>query len=311
MEKILKKIISILLSACILGTLAGCSKATIATKEDVNKETNAQSKLQVVVSFNPLKEFAKAVGKDKIEVKTVVPEGVEPHDFEPKIKDMENISNATVFVYTGFGMESWVDKTLSAIDNKNLVVVDSSKGIEAIKNEGEEIEEHGQFDPHIWLSLRESKIQTKNIKDALVKADEKNKDFYEKNFKEFSDELDKLYNEYKVKFKALPNKNFVTGHAAFGYLCRDFGLIQNSVEDVFSEGEPTAQKLKELIELSKENKIKVIFMEELASPRVSETLAKEVGAEVQKIYTIESNEENKNYIQSMEENLVNIYNSLK
>jgi len=87
--------------------------------------------------------------------------------------------------------------------------------------------------------------------------------------------------------------------------------MQNSVEDVFSEGEPTAQKLKELIELSKKNKIKVIFMEELASPRVSETLAKEVGAEVQKIYTIESNEENKDYIQSMEENLSNIYNSLK
>lgn len=320
MEKILKKIISILLSACILGTLAGCSKATIATKEDVNKETNAQSKLQVVVSFNPLKEFAKAVGQDKIEVKTVVPEGVEPHDFEPKIKDMENISNATVFVYTGFEMESWVEKTLSAIDNKNLVVVDSSSGIDPIKNEDEEHEEeeheedgheHGQFDPHIWLSLREAKIQTKNIKDALVKADEVNKDFYEKNFKEFSDELDKLYNEYKVKFEALANKNFVTGHAAFGYLCRDFGLIQNSVEDVFSEGEPTAQKLKELIELSKKNKIKVIFMEELASPRVSETLAKEVGAEVQKIYTIESNEENKNYIQSMEENIANIYNSLK
>jgi zinc transport system substrate-binding protein len=310
-EKILKKIISALLSACIIGTLAGCSKATIATEKAENNEQNAQSKLQVVVSFNPLKEFAKAVGKDKIEVKTVIPEGVEPHDFEPKIKDMENISKATLFVYTGFGMESWIEKTLTAIDNKNLVVVDSSTGINPIKNQGEEIQEHGQFDPHIWLSLREAKVQTKNIKDALVKADGKNKDFYEKNYKEFAKELDKLYNEYKVKFDGVKNKNFVTGHAAFGYLCRDFGLVQNSVEDVFSEGEPTPQKLKELIDLSKKDKIKVIFMEELASPRVSETLAKNVGADVQRIHTIESNEENKTYIQSMGENLSNIYNSLK
>jgi zinc transport system substrate-binding protein len=308
----LKKIISIMLSVCIMGTLAGCSKSTIAIKaETLNNEQNTKSKLQVVVSFNPLKEFAEAVGKDKIEVKTIVPAGVEPHDFEPKIRDMENISKANLFVYTGFGMESWIDKTLSAIDNKNLVVVDSSKGVDAIKNQGEEIEEHGQFDPHIWLSLREAKIQTKNIKDALVKADGVNKDFYEKNFQEFETELDKLYSEYKVKFAGITNKNFVTGHAAFGYLCRDFGLIQNSVEDVFAEGEPTPQKLKGLIELSKKNKIKVIFMEELASPRVSETLAKEVGADVKKIYTIESNEENKKYIQSMEENLSNIYNSLK
>jgi zinc transport system substrate-binding protein len=310
-KKILKKIISVLLSACIIGTLAGCSKATIATEKAENNEQSAQQKLQVVVSFNPLKEFAKAVGKDKIEVKTVIPEGVEPHDFEPKIKDMENISKATLFVYTGFEMESWVEKTLSAIDNKSLIVVDSSMGIDPIKNQGEEVEEHGQFDPHIWLSLREAKIQTKNIKDALVKADEKNKDFYEKNFNEFVKELDKLYDEYKGKFEGISNKNFVTGHAAFGYLCRDFGLMQNSVEDVFSEGEPTAQKLKELVELSKKNKIRIIFMEELASPRVSETLAKEVGANVQRINTIESNEGNKTYIQSMEQNLSNIYNSLK
>ena len=303
-EKILKKIISIILLTCTIGTLVGCSKATSSNKSD-------QSKLQVVVSFNPLKEFVQAIGKDKVEVKTVVPEGSEPHEFEPKIKDMENISKANLFVYTGFGMETWVDKTLTAIDNKNLVVVDSSIGVSPMKNEGEKVKEYGQYDPHIWLSLREAKIQTKNIKEALVKADPKNKDFYEKNFQEFSGELDKLYNEYKVKFDAVTNKNFVTSHAAFGYLCRDFGLKQNSVEGVFAGGEPTPQKLKEIIDFSKKNKIKVVFMEELASARVSETLAKDSGAKVQKIYTIESNEGNKTYIESMKENLSNIYNSLK
>jgi len=306
----LKKIISIIFLTFIIGTLVGCSKSTIGEKATSTNKSDS-SKLQVVVTFNPLKEFAEAIGKDKIEVKTVVPEGVEPHDFEPKIKDMQNISDASLFVYTGFGMEAWVDKTLAAVDNKNLIVVDSSKGVIPIKNQGEAIQEHGQYDPHIWLSLREAKIQSENIKDALVKADKKNQSYYEKNYKEFSSKLDNLYNEYKGKFAGVTNKNFVTGHAAFGYLCRDFGLKQNSVEDVFSGGEPTPQKLKQIVELSKKNKIKVIFMEELASPRVSETLAQEVGASVKKIYTIESNEENKTYIESMEDNLLNIYNSLK
>ena len=306
----MKKIISIIFLTFIIGTLVGCSKSTIGEKATSTNKSDS-SKLQVVVTFNPLKEFAEAIGKDKIEVKTVVPEGVEPHDFEPKIKDMQNISDASLFVYTGFGMEAWVDKTLAAVDNKNLIVVDSSKGVIPIKNQGEAIQEHGQYDPHIWLSLREAKIQSENIKDALVKADKKNQSYYEKNYKEFSSKLDNLYNEYKGKFAGVTNKNFVTGHAAFGYLCRDFGLKQNSVEDVFSGGEPTPQKLKQIVELSKKNKIKVIFMEELASPRVSETLAQEVGASVKKIYTIESNEENKTYIESMEDNLLNIYNSLK
>jgi len=302
----LKKVISLILLTCIIVTLVGCSNSTTDAKDKGEK-----SKIQVVVSFNPLKEFAEAVGKDKIEVTTVVPEGVEPHDFEPKIKDMKNITKADLFVYSGFGMESWVDKTLTAIDDKDLVVVDSSTGITPIKNVGEVVDEHGQYDPHIWLSLKEAKIQTKNIKDELIKVDKPNEAFYEKNFQEFSAELDKLYNEYKGKFDGITNKNFVTGHAAFGYLCRDFGLKQNSVEGVFSGGEPTPQTLKGLVDFSIKNKIKVIFMEELASPRVSETLANGAGAEVQKIYTIESNEDNKTYIESMSENLANIYNSLK
>ena len=308
--KVLKKVIKIIFLACVIGTLVGCSKSTIGEKATSNNKSD-KSKLQVVVSFNPLKEFAEEIGKDKIEVKTVVPEGVEPHDFEPKIKDMQNISDANLFIYSGFGMETWVDKTLAAVDNKNLIVVDSSKGVIPIKNQGKAMDENGQYDPHIWLSLREAKIQTKNIKDALVKADKKNQSYYEKNYKDFSSKLDTLYNEYKVKFAGVKNKNFVTGHAAFGYLCRDFGLKQNSVEDVFAGGEPTPQKLKQIVELSKKNKIKVIFMEELASPRVSQTLAEEVGASVEKIYTIESNEDNKTYIESMKENLLIIYNSLK
>lgn len=319
----LKRISLSLASLLIIGTLSGCTSKNDSTKESAVINNGSKDKISVVVSFNPLKEFAEAVGKDKIDVVSIVPGGMEPHDFEPKAKDMEKISAAKVFVYNGLGMESWVEDSLAAVDNKNLVVVDSSKGVTPIKNEEEEHEEeeeeheeedehgHGEFDPHIWLSLKEAKIQALNIKDALVKVDEANKDFYEKNYTEFARKLDELYNEYDGKFSAVSNKHFVTGHAAFGYLCRDFGLEQNSVEDVFAEGEPTPKKLKELTEYCKKNNIKVVFMEELASPKVSETLANEVGAKVQTIYTLESKEENKDYLQSMKENLENIYNSMK
>ncbi|MCM8711477.1 metal ABC transporter substrate-binding protein [Clostridium sp. SYSU_GA19001] len=266
------------------------------------------SKVSVVVSFNPLREFVEAVGKDKISVKVMVPEGMEPHDFEPKPRDMESLSKAQVFIYNGLGMEAWAEKTLTAVDNKSLEIVNASKNAEVIKNE--EVE-HGEYDPHIWLSLKEAKILAKNIKDALVKVDSANKAFYEENYNEFATKLDELYNEYKKKFETVSNKNFVTGHAAFAYLCRDFGLKQNSVEDVFAEGEPTPKKMKDLVDYSKNNNIKVIFMEELASPKVSETLAKEVGAKVEKIYTIESREDNKDYLESMKDNLEKIYNSLK
>lgn len=301
----IKKFLSTALIFSIIFIFASCSKS--ADRGDSSTVNNAkkEDKISVVVSFNPLREFAEAVGKDKISIKVMVPEGAEPHDFEPKPKDMESLSRAKVFIYNGLGMESWVESTLEAIDSDSIEIVEASKGASLIKDIS------GEYDPHIWLSLKEAKNSAKNIKESLSKADASNKDFYEKNYNEFASQLDDLYEEYSRKFESLSDKNFVTGHAAFAYLCRDFNLKQSSVEDVFAEGEPTPKKMTDLVNFSRKNNIKVIFMEKLASPKVSETLAKEVGASVEKIYTIESREDNKNYLESMKDNLEKIYNSLK
>ncbi|MCC9296094.1 metal ABC transporter substrate-binding protein [Clostridium sp. WLY-B-L2] len=299
-------IIAAILSS-IMFVFSGCSSSS-----GTNTDNKSQSKPKVVVSFNAMREFASAIGKDKIDITTIIPNGTEPHDFEPTAKDLKTLSSANVFIYSGLGMESWKDKVINSANNKNLIAVDASKGITPIKNtDADEIKEHGQYDPHAWISLKNAEIQSKNIKDALVKADPSNKDFYEKNYKSFSKQLEDLYSEYKTKFSTVKNKNFVTGHAAFAYLCRDYGLKQNSVEGVFAEGEPSPQKLAELVNYCKQNNIKTIFVEDMVSPKVSNTLAKEVGAKVEKIYTIESKEDNKNYIQSMKSNLEMIYNSLK
>lgn len=303
-----KKISSFVLLMCIMVLFTACSSKQVSG----NKEFNKNGKVQVAVSFNPLKEFAQAVGKDKIEVYTIVPNGTEPHDFEPKPRDMETINNADIFVYNGMGMENWADKVLQTLDNKKLVTVAASNGIAPIKNHNSVGSEgNGQYDPHTWLGLKEAKIEANNIKNALIKVDPANKDYYEKNYADFASKIDNLYNDYSNKFTTLTNKNFVTGHAAFAYFCRDFGLKQNSAEDVFAEGEPTAQKLKELVDYCKANKIKVVFSEELASPKVSQTLAREVNAKVEKIYTIESSEDNKDYMESMSDNLGKVYESLK
>lgn len=307
-----KKLAAVISASLGLLMLTACGSEKTLGNQDNLQAVHASGKVSVVVSFHPLMELAEAIGKDKIDVMTVVPEGTEPHDFEPKARDMVNISRAKVLIYSGLGMEPWVDKVLNNIDTKNLNVVEAAKGIDPIINANASVvEAHGQYDPHVWLGLKEAELEAKNIKDALSKADALNKEFYEKNYNEFIANADKLYNDYKQKFDNLSNKNFVTGHAAFGYLCRDFGLIQNSVEDVFAEGEPTPKKLKELVDYCKSNRINTVFVEELASPKVSETLAREVGAKTEKIFTIESKEDGKDYLQSMGENLELIYNSLK
>ncbi len=281
-DKMFKKLTKCILLICTILTFTALTFVACDTKKVENDNASAQSKIKVVVTFNAMREFAAAVGKDKVDIVTIIPDGTEPHDFEPKTKDLESLNNAKVFVYNGFGMEAWVDKALGAVDNKSLVAVESSKGSDAIENtDAGELEEHGQYDPHLWISLKGAENEAKNIKDALVKVDSSNKDYYEKNYNDFATQLDTIYDEYNKKFQTVINKSFVTGHAAFAYLCRDFGLEQNSVED-------------------------------MVRTKVSETLAKEVGAKVEKIHTIESaDDDDKDYIQCMKENLDMIYNSLK
>lgn len=299
-----KKLVMLMIGVLVTACLAGCGA-------DTSKNASS-TKVQVVTSFNAMTEFVKAIGGDKVEVSTIIPDGTEPHDFELKPENMKQLASAKVFVMNGLGMEPWAEKAIEAAKNNQLTTVVASDGVEAIKNEDpEEIEEHGDYDPHTWLSLKNAKVEVKNIKDALVKADPSNKDYYEKNYTDYVAKLDNMIQTYESQFASVPHKNFVTGHAAFAYLCRDFGLAQNSVEDVFAEGEPNAAQLAELVAYCKEHNITTIFAEEMASPDVSKTLADEVGAKVETIYTMESNEDDKTYLERMDDNLRKILASLK
>ncbi len=83
------------------------------------------------------------------------------------------------------------------------------------------------------------------------------------------------------------------------------------MSDIFAEGEPSAMQLAELVEYCREHDVTTIFAEEMASPEVSKTLASEVSAKVETIYTMENNEDDKSYLERMEENLSKIYDSLR
>ena len=314
-----KKIFLGVLLGLIGSMIIGCGESN-----DKNAVKNEETKPSITVSIFPLKEFAEEIAGDKVDINCLVPNNMEPHDYEPKTKDFEKLINSDAFIYNGLGLEEWVEKVNEVIKNEDVLIVDSSKNVDSITiedenheeehnhdNEEEHDHEHGAIDPHSWLSLKEAQVQSEAIKDTLIEIDPENKAYYEQNYNEFKQKLDDLYNKYNEKFQTLQNKNFITGHAAFGYLCRDFGLEQKSVENVFGEGEPTPKQLENLVNFCKENNITTIFSESLASPKVSETLAAEVGAKVIPIYTLESQEDNKSYLEAMDYNLNQIYNCLE
>lgn len=123
-------IVTLLLITLLLG---GC------TQNPIQNEQNG--KLSIVTTIYPLYEFAKEVGKDKIEVTLLLPPGVEAHTFEPKPSDIIKVSKANLFIYTGAGMEPWAEDILQGVENKNLIILDSSTKVNLIKFEEEHYEE--------------------------------------------------------------------------------------------------------------------------------------------------------------------------
>ena len=125
------KTVAVLLTAAVALGVSACS-----TQSNTQSSTGSSDdgKIKVSVTFNAMKEFAEAVGKDKVEVSTIIPDGTEPHDFEPKAQDLAALSSADIFVYNGLGMETWVEDAVSAAKNDKLIVVEASKGAEPITN---------------------------------------------------------------------------------------------------------------------------------------------------------------------------------
>lgn len=267
--------------------------------------------LVVAASFDAMAELVRAVGGRLVEVETLIPPGSEPHDFTPTVKTPQLLKNARVFVVNGFGMEPWAKRICEAAENPNLKLVTASDGAKPVKNtDPDEVKEHGADDPHLWLSLSGAEIEAKNIARALAEADPKNAEAYEMQLKLFLGKLSVLRTEYAARFRKAKRRFFVTGHAAFAYLCRDFGLEQKSVEGVFAEGEPTPKNLAKLALELKRSGVKTVFAEELASPAVSRTLAEEADARVETIYTMESAEDGRSYLERMKMNLDKIARAL-
>lgn len=236
--------------------LSGCTNVS-QTKGEISKE--GSKKLQIVTSFYPIYYFTKQVAGKNANVDLVIPNGVEPHEWEPSVKDMAKIQDADVFVYNSRYFETWVSKVLKSMDSSKLEVLEASKGIQLLDGhiEGDQHKGNGTSkDPHVWLSPVLAQQEVDNIAKTLEKSDPKNKVQYAKNAATFKAKLVDLDKLYKETIEKADQKEFVTQHAAFQYLSKQYGLTQIPIAGLSPEVEPTLGKLEELAKLTEEK----IFM---------------------------------------------------
>ena len=262
-----------------------------------------------MTSFYTMYDFAQKIGGEKVEITNMVPSGTEPHDWEPSAIDIRNMEDADVFIYNGAGMEHWAEDILKSLDNSELVTVEASEGVELIR-EGKE------NDPHVWLDPENAKIEMEHIKDAFIEADKDNAEYYNENYETYSSQLDGLNQEFEEALSQATNKDIIVAHKAFGYLCKAYGLNQIAIEGLMPDSEPDPARMEEIIQLAKKKKINTIFFEELVSPKVANTIAKEIGAKTEVLNPLEGLSEEQmdageDYFSVMRTNLKQIKKALE
>lgn len=238
--------------------------------------SSQSEKIQVVTSFYPLYFMASQIGDDKAEVANITPSGAEPHDYEPSTQDITRIEQSAILILNGGQLETWGDKVKDNLRNKNVEIVTAADGLIT-----QEVEEEGEMikDPHVWLDPVLAKKEALTIAQAFIKVDPKNKGFYEANEKKLESQFDSLDAAFRIGLQDCQQRNIITSHSAFGYVASRYGLKQVSISGLSPDQEPSPKELAEVAKFAKDNNVKYIFFETLLSPKLSETIAKEVGAE--------------------------------
>jgi zinc transport system substrate-binding protein len=216
----------------------------------------------VVAAFYPLAYAAERVGGPAFDVHNLTPPGAEPHDLELTPREVARIQDASVVLYASHGFQPAVSKAVEQARGKK---VDVLAGLPLRAADGAEA--GLTADPHVWLDpvlfarvVQKIGVAIDRPATALV-AD-----------------LRKLDAEYRQGLRDCKRHEVVTSHAAFGYLAARYGLEEVSITGLTPESEPTPQQLANVVRIVRRTHATTVFFETLVSPRLADTVAREVGA---------------------------------
>ncbi|HOO53953.1 MAG TPA: zinc ABC transporter substrate-binding protein [Methanothrix sp.] len=269
-------VLALVLSACLF---CGC----IST--DRPASSKEPGNVNVVATTVPLGHFTEMVGGDRVTVAVLVPPGTNLHTFEPSPSKLAEVEDADLYVKNGAGLEIWMERIIQA--NEEMLVVDSSSGVDLIESTDADDHGHGAHDfhedilttdPHIWLSPKNAIIIVDNICRGLTEVDPENAEFYQKNRDHYLSRLRELDGELNSTFSETDRKEFIVLHPSWSYFARDYGLVQVPILE--SEKEPGPRYLAEIVEVACEKRITTIFVDPNFNPKSAEIIAEEIDGRV-------------------------------
>lgn len=250
--------------------------------------TLAESSLQVLAAESFLADIAQNVAGNRLKVESLIPQGTDPHGFEPTPADVRRVANSQVLIVNGAGLEEFLAELLENAGGKHLVI-EASAGLESRESKrGEkvetDIEHHHADDPHFWLDPNNVIKYVENIRDGLSQADPAGAATYKANADAYIAQLQQLDAWIVEQVKTIPPERrlLVTNHESFGYFADRYGfrIVGAILPSVSTGTAPSAQQLAALVNQIKATQAKAIFLETGTNPQLAKQIAQETGIKV-------------------------------
>lgn len=265
------------------------------------KSQEKENKIIVGVTVGVLASILNEIAQDKIEIVNLSEGFSHSHEIELTPSHLEKISKATTIFTIGYGIDEWIKKPAQQL---NINTYEVSTGVYLIKLDKK------RFNPHYWLSLKNSKIIASNITKKLLEIDPQNKNFYIKNLNNFYDRINEL-EKISEEIKKLKNKKIILTHPAFDYLADELGLeVVGYLKTEEGEG-ISAKEFLNLATAVKKYNLKVVFVEKGFEDFTVRQFANLYNLNLVLLDPLETTSHNQLYSLTMQENLNKIYNNLK
>jgi len=245
--------------------------------------------LKIVATTSIVADVVAQVGGDLVDVQILLPEGTDPHNFEPTPQDIAKIADADVIFAHGAGLETFLENLIESAGAEEKVI-EVAEGIEllgGVKDEHDDDEHSG--DPHTWTDPNNVIIWVENIESSLIAEDAIHAGSYAENADAYIAELREIDAWIRERISEIPleNRQIVTDHSLLRYYVDEYGLEQVGaiIPGYSSLSEPSAQEMADIEDTIRELKVRTIFVGKTTNPDLAERVAEDTGVQLVYFYT--------------------------
>jgi ABC-type Zn uptake system ZnuABC Zn-binding protein ZnuA/ABC-type Mn2+/Zn2+ transport system permease subunit len=260
------------LAAAALGA-AGCGGSSTSASSD--------GRIAVVATTTQLGDLVREVGGDAVSVTQILQPNSDPHDYEPRPKDIQRTAGAQLVVRSGDRLDPWIDEVLDDAGG-DATVLDAGAG-RPVALPGETAgPEASRFDPHWWHDPRNVVFAAGRIRDALVRAEPARRAEITRTTKAYITRVRALDRGIAACMARVPagQRKLVTDHDAFAYFAHRYAIdvIGAVIPSQTTQAQPSAGDLADLSAVIRRAHVTAVFPESSASPKLAEALARQTGA---------------------------------